>query len=994
MSLRIKAVVDKFVQELKEALDADIQDRIMKEREMQSYIEEREREVAEREAAWKAELSRREFCCSPVLSQPLLSTFIWKGNQQNNGLDRQSPTHKKGLSDPPASPLTTKDRDHVNDKEVDLGKDLPNDSHSMSSTKSISDMDHVQDGKKSKKKSRKSQRKERKSMDETVKANVVPCNGDTEVLKSNISTAEASNIEDRSNLPHVPILNNMNNFGNLSHTPDREEGLEKAEFPETVVFKYLRTAAFSLARSSADWVVRHKPTFVALKSKTLKARDHVRMKIQYAQPIIFRWIVHIGNILLLLFMVWLDCALRGIDSFLRMGTTSFFSVVWCSVLSVIAMVGIAKFVLALAVAAAVGLFLGLTLAVVLTGIVGLIFLWFYGSFWTTGFIIFLGGLAFTTTHDRLALFITIHYSPSDTGATGTRADRSAGVPSTSGSDFETTSEDEVVRLLNCADHYAALGLSRFENIDVSVIKKEYRKKAMLVHPDKNMGNEKAAEAFKKLQNAYEVLLDSFKRKEYDDELRREELLNYFRKFQNTSHENKGHGFFKSSFARTEADSEDLLGESRRIACRKCGYFHLWVYTKKSKSRARWCQECKDFHQAKDGDGWVEQSSQPFLFGLLQQVGAPSAYVCADGKVYNATEWYICQGMRCPINTHKPTFHVNASVVSKNGNGKATNSGQRGGIPAPKMEETMTEEEFLEWLQNAVQNGMFETFPGKIEVHEQLTVVTAAKKEDKNISKKKKGDSHSFVAKPDEATGPFPEAVLLKERKVEEDGRLMPDFADVEERELFEALNLQLESDMDLDRMRHYEVVYLIHEDYKRRLRKSTTKFKHEATGHSNSFVSFFHLLNFYIEFLREKKGKIWRFSDWGMRRLAYKIQKAKNAHYILMNFELEAKWINDFKSILDKDERVIRHLVMKRDKAETEDCPPPPDFHSLRADMNDDGKEDDIDSDEEYDDEEWDDDGHAYEDDEGIIYVDDDAGDIEMSDNFGRNKQKAEKVGR
>ncbi|XP_022640598.1 uncharacterized protein LOC106769621 isoform X1 [Vigna radiata var. radiata] len=60
MSLRIKAVVDKFVQELQEALDADIQDRIMKDREMQSYIEEREREVAEREAAWKADLSRRE----------------------------------------------------------------------------------------------------------------------------------------------------------------------------------------------------------------------------------------------------------------------------------------------------------------------------------------------------------------------------------------------------------------------------------------------------------------------------------------------------------------------------------------------------------------------------------------------------------------------------------------------------------------------------------------------------------------------------------------------------------------------------------------------------------------------------------------------------------------------------------------------------------------------------------------------------------------------
>lgn len=64
------------MQELKEALDADIQDRIMKEREMQSYIEEREREVAEREAAWKAELSRREVSIIQfyLFSKP---EFLW-----------------------------------------------------------------------------------------------------------------------------------------------------------------------------------------------------------------------------------------------------------------------------------------------------------------------------------------------------------------------------------------------------------------------------------------------------------------------------------------------------------------------------------------------------------------------------------------------------------------------------------------------------------------------------------------------------------------------------------------------------------------------------------------------------------------------------------------------------------------------------------------------------------------------------------------------------
>lgn len=124
------------------------------------------------------------------------------------------------------------------------------------------------------------------------------------------------------------------------------------------------------------------------------------------------------------------------------------------------------------------------------------------------------------------------------------------------------------------------------------------------------------------------------------------------------------------------------------------------------------------------------------------------------------------------------------------------------------------------------------------------------------------------------------------------------------------------------------------------------------------------------DFIKEKKGKIWRFSDWGLRRLAYKIQKATHAHYILMNFEIEAKWINDFKTLLDKDERVIRHLVIKKDEAETEDCPPPPEFHTLRADM-DDYEDDDVDYDDEGDDEDWEE-GSEFDDgqEDGLIDVD------------------------
>ncbi|WOL03253.1 hypothetical protein Cni_G11973 [Canna indica] len=204
------------------------------------------------------------------------------------------------------------------------------------------------------------------------------------------------------------------------------------------------------------------------------------------------------------------------------------------------------------------------------------------------------------------------------------------------------------------------------------------------------------------------------------------------------------------------------------------------------------------------------------------------------------------------------------------------------------------------------------------------VIVGAKK------KKNKVDSHSFAPSPDEATGPFPEAVLLKKKTVKEDGRVSPEFADADEEKLYEFLTLQLESDLNLERMRHYEVVYLIHEDRLDEVDNVVSKVQ---------------------EFVREKKGRIWRLNNWGLRRLAYKIRKATHANYILMNFELDTKFINDFKSMLDKDERIIRHLVMKRDEAITEDCPPPPEFHSLRAQQGDD-EDDDFDGE----DDDWDDD--------------------------------------
>jgi molecular chaperone DnaJ len=64
------------------------------------------------------------------------------------------------------------------------------------------------------------------------------------------------------------------------------------------------------------------------------------------------------------------------------------------------------------------------------------------------------------------------------------------------------------------DFYAVLGVSASATHDE--IKKQYRKMAAKHHPDKNPNDAKAAERFKEISEAYQVLGDEAKRKQYDD----------------------------------------------------------------------------------------------------------------------------------------------------------------------------------------------------------------------------------------------------------------------------------------------------------------------------------------------------------------------------------------------------------------------------------------------------------------------------------------------
>ena len=64
------------------------------------------------------------------------------------------------------------------------------------------------------------------------------------------------------------------------------------------------------------------------------------------------------------------------------------------------------------------------------------------------------------------------------------------------------------------DYYAALGVSK--DASTADIKKAYRKLARELHPDKNPGDTAAEQRFKEVSEAYDVLSDDKRRKEYDE----------------------------------------------------------------------------------------------------------------------------------------------------------------------------------------------------------------------------------------------------------------------------------------------------------------------------------------------------------------------------------------------------------------------------------------------------------------------------------------------
>ena len=74
----------------------------------------------------------------------------------------------------------------------------------------------------------------------------------------------------------------------------------------------------------------------------------------------------------------------------------------------------------------------------------------------------------------------------------------------------------------------------------------------------------------------------------------------------------------------------------------------------------------------------------------------------------------------------------------------------------------------------------------------------------------------------------------------------------------------------------------------------------------------------YKTLIEGDNGKIHRLEDWGRRQLAYPIENLVKAHYVLLNVETSKVVLDELVSGFRFNDAVLRHLVIARDEAVTE----------------------------------------------------------------------------
>ena len=101
-------------------------------------------------------------------------------------------------------------------------------------------------------------------------------------------------------------------------------------------------------------------------------------------------------------------------------------------------------------------------------------------------------------------------------------------------------------------------------------------------------------------------------------------------------------------------------------------------------------------------------------------------------------------------------------------------------------------------------------------------------------------------------------------------------------------------------MRHYEIVFIVHPDQSEQVPQMVERYK---------------------GVIAQRNGTVHRLEDWGRRQLSYPIAKVHKAHYVLMNIECDNEALSELEHSFKFSDAVLRHLIIKMDKAHTTPSP-------------------------------------------------------------------------
>ena len=76
------------------------------------------------------------------------------------------------------------------------------------------------------------------------------------------------------------------------------------------------------------------------------------------------------------------------------------------------------------------------------------------------------------------------------------------------------------------------------------------------------------------------------------------------------------------------------------------------------------------------------------------------------------------------------------------------------------------------------------------------------------------------------------------------------------------------------------------------------------------------LIDEFVSVIKSQDGEIKKTEYWGIRNLAYKINKNRKAHYYMLNISSSSETISEYERLLGLHEDIIRFLTVKIDKVD------------------------------------------------------------------------------